>query len=350
MPRRIAAAAVLLGCLLTFPLAAMRVEGTGASFDATGILFDDIALRPGVTADIHVTVMGDHKAQDCILVLHGGPFTAESWRPFAEALGGGHCVLGLDMPARGLSTPPAGAVFGDLLLDDYVNVVLGVLGRLEGDLHIRPATIAGHSLGGMVLQMVQQRLVDQGTSLNRRYHIREAILVAPDFPQDVAWTFADNGGAASIAPFIVQDPVLGSILRIEAAAWPGFFFTNKDGDLIPSAPIPAEITAGGWVAPGEPEQAINQLLGAGAFTSRPHIDAGIFAKGTRLRVVSFEGDGFILASETPALYAYLTGDTTLACSVTIDDPDTVHATYISDPELLVEALAASDRCRYGRPR
>jgi pimeloyl-ACP methyl ester carboxylesterase len=349
MFKHLVATAALLGCLLTFPLAASQVPPS-TTFDATGILFHDLELRPGVTADIHVTVMGDLEAKDCLLILHGGPFTAESWRPFAEALGSDHCVLGLDMPARGQSTVPVGIVFGDLLLDDYVNVVLRVLDRLEGELHIRPETIGGHSLGGIVLQMVQQRLVEEGTSLKQRYHIREAILVAPDFPQDVPWTFGDNGGAASIAPFIVEDPVLGSVLRIEAAAWPGFFFTNKEGNLIPTAPTPAEIAAAGWVAPGEPEQALNQLLGAGSFSGRPHVDAGIFAKGTRLRVIAFEGDGFILSSETPALYAYLTGDETFACSVGVPGIDTVHATFISDPEILVAALEASDRCRYGKPR
>ena len=343
-------AAGLIACLLAFPLAASAKPFTPSiTADATGFLFHGISLRAGVTADIHVTVMNDADAKDCLFILHGGPFTAESWRPFAETLGGDHCVLGLDMPARGQSTAPVGIVFGDLLLDDYVSIVLGVLDRLEHELHIKPRTIVGHSLGGVVLQMAQQRLIDEGTSLKRRFNIREAILVASDFPQDVPWAFGDNGGAAAIAPFIVEDPVLGSVLRIEAAAWPAFFFTNKEGHLIASAPAPAEITAGGWVAPGEPEQALNQLLGAGPFTSRPHIQAGIFGKGTRLRVVAYEGDGFILLSESPGLYSYLTGDESQGCFVGVLGADTVHATHISDPALLVTALAASEDCRYGRP-
>ena len=345
---RLAVLATVL-VLAAVPAAADDTPSFALAIDDTGILFFDVELRPGAEADIHVTVIGDVNAKNCQVTLHGGPFTAETWRPYAEALGDGSsgediCVLAIDMPARGESSVPRGIVFGELLLDDYVNVVLGVLDRLEA-LDIEPRTLVGHSMGGIVAQMVQQRLVDKGTSLEKRYDISEAILVAPDYPRDVPWGFVDSGAAGPIiGSFIISDPTLGNIMEIPAEAWPAFYFTNLAGEIVDGAPTPAEVVELGYIAPGEPELGINQLLGLSPFAERPRAEAGIFAEDTRLRVVAYENDGFILLEETPALYTHLTGDPALNCFVPVLGPGTTHATQISDPELLVTTLAAFDDC------
>lgn len=330
--------------LLGAPLAAAAHPATTA--DATGYLFHDVPIRPGVKADLHVTAIGDLDSRDCYFILHGGGFTAEGWRPFGGALGHRGCVLALDFPAHGSSSLPVGLAFTDLLLDDYVTMAIRVLDRLDRDVDLEPRTIVGHSQSGVVVQMLQQRLTDQGTDLQRRFGIREAVLVASDLPAEVPWVFGDNGGAAAIAPFMVTDPVLGPILQIPAAAWPAFFFTNRFGVLVPGAPTPAELVARGWVSPGEPAEAINQLLGAGAFATRPHIEEGIFARNTRLRVVTYEGDGFILTEDSQRLYRYLTGDDEDECFVHLTNPETVHATHMSHPGRLIAALESSERCRY----
>lgn len=88
------------------------------------------------------------------------------------------------------------------------------------------------------------------------------------------------------------------------------------------------------------------MLGAGAYPARPSIAAGTFAKHTRLRVVTYEGDGFILTEDSRGLYRYLTGDESDACFVPLTDPETVHATHISHPQRLIAALEAADRCKY----
>jgi len=92
---------------------------------------------------------------------------------------------------------------------------------------------------------------------------------------------------------------------------------------------------------------IAQLLGLPPFAARPSIDAGIFIQDTRLRAVAYENDGFILLSETPALYTHLTGDENLNCFVAVMGSDKTHATQISNPASLVAALAAFEDCEYG---
>ena len=313
----------------------------------TGFLLEDIELRPGVTVDLFVSVYGDIATKRCQLAVHGGVYAAASWRPYAEALGDDSCVLAVDLPGRGKSGLPQGLLFGALSLDDYVTATIGVLERLEL-LDIEPETILGHSMGGTLVQMMQQRLVEQGTNLERRFDIREAILVASDLPAEVPWALGDSGQLGDlIEAFAVEEPGLGTLFEIPAVLWPAFFFTNLAGDVVPSAPTPAEIEAEGYNALGEPLLAIHQLNGTGGFASRPSVDAGIFIEDTRLRLVTYEQDGFVLPSETEALYEHLTGDASRRCFVLIEGPDTTHAMQLSNPARLVDAIAGAAGCAYG---
>ncbi|MEM9555673.1 MAG: alpha/beta fold hydrolase [Acidobacteriota bacterium] len=341
------AAGLALALAAALPAAAPPV--IALSLTDTGVLFHDIALRPGVAVDLHVTVMGDVDSKACQVAVHGGPWTAETWRPYFEALraaeGDDVCVLAVDLPGHGLSSVPTGIVFGQLLMDDYVTAVLAVLERLDQSLDIEPRTLVGHSLGGTVVQMAQQRLVDQGSSLEKAFDISEAILVASDYPREVPWAFVDSGAAGPvIGSFIVDDPQLGAIMRIPAEAWPAFFFTNLAGELVDGAPTPQEIVDRGYVAPGEPELVIAQLLGLPPFAARPSVDAGVFDDDTRLRVVAYDNDGFILLGESQGLYIHLTGDASLACFVGVLGPGTTHGTQVSDPSALVDALRSADGC------
>lgn len=313
----------------------------------TGLLLADIELRPGVTVDLFVAIYGDIEAKRCQFAVHGGVYAAASWRPYAEALPGDPCVLAVDLPGRGGSSLPHGLIFGALFLDDYVTALIGVLERLE-DLDIEPTTILGHSMGGTLVQMLQQRLIDEGTNLEHRFDIREAILVAPDLPANVPWALGDSGQLSGlIEAFAVDEPGLGTLFEIPAALWPAFFFTNLDGVVVPSAPTPEEIEAQGYNALGEPLLAIHQLNGTGGFPSRPSVDAGIFTEDTRLRLVTYEHDGFVLPSETEALYHHLTGDASRRCFVLVEGADTTHAMQLSNPARLTEALAGIRHCTYG---
>ena len=115
---------------------------------------------------------------------------------------------------------------------------------LEGlaDSDVEPKTILGHSLGGTVVQMLQQRLVDEGSSLEDRYDIDEAILVASDLPAEVPWALGDSGDLGGLlAAFAVDDPTHGLLFEIPLSLWPAFFFTNRNGDVAPGSPSTEEI-------------------------------------------------------------------------------------------------------------
>ncbi|PCC74073.1 Pimeloyl-ACP methyl ester carboxylesterase [Nannocystis exedens] len=313
-----------------------------------GFMLTDIELRPGVTVDLFVNLYGELDAasasKSCQFAVHGGVFAAASWRPYAEALGEGACVLAADMPVRGNSGTPEGALFGELDLFDYVTALERVLDRLNAR-GIRPRTILGHSMGGTLVQMLQQRLVDDCTSLRERYGIRDAILVASDLPAEVPWLLGDSGDLSGlIEAFAVDEPGLGELFEIPVALWPAFYFTDRNDNVVPGALTPAQIEAGGFNALGEPLRAIHQLNGTGPFTARPSAAAGLFEKGTRLRAIAYEEDIYVQLGESETLYRHLTGDDSSRCFVPVLGPDTVHVLQFSAAERLVDAIAASDDC------
>jgi len=330
-------------------------HGLDTGADGTvGIMLEDVELRPGVTVDLFVNIYGDFEdfeeiedLSECQYAMHGGVFAAASWRPYAEALGEGGCVLAPDMPVRGNSGIPEGALFGELDLFDYVTAHVEILDRLE-DRDIEPTTILGHSMGGTLLQMTQQRLVDQGSSLEDRFGIDDAILVASDLPAEVPWALGDGGELSGlIEAFAVEDPALGVLFEIPVALWPDFYFTDLMGMVVPNALTTEEIEAGGFNAQGEPLQAIHQLNGTGGFASRPSAAAGLFSdEGTRLRAIAYEQDIYVQLGESEVLYQHLTSDATSACFVPVFGPDTTHVLQFSNPQSLVDALAASEGCEY----
>jgi pimeloyl-ACP methyl ester carboxylesterase len=311
-----------------------------------GIMLEDIELRPGVTVDLFVNVYGDINSESCQFAVHGGVFAAASWRPYAEALGPDACVLAPDMPVRGNSGVPSGALFGELDLFDYVTALEQILDRLEA-LDIEPTTILGHSMGGTLVQMLQQRLVAEGSSLEKRYDIREAILVASDLPAQVPWALGDSGDLSGlIEAFAVSEPDYGLLFEIPVSLWPAFYFTDQNGDVVPNSLTPEEIEAGGFNALGEPLQAIHQLNGTGGYSSRPSAGAGLFVDDTRLRVIAYEQDIYVQLAESETLYHHLTGDPASGCFVPVFGSDTVHTLQFSNPQRLVDAIEASENCDY----
>ena len=313
------------------------------------VLIEDIALRPGVTVDVHVRVYVD-ESRPClgrtVFAVHGFAHTAATWGPLAEALFAGASgdagvvcrVAAVDLPARGGSSPPTGILFGDLLLADYVTALEGTLDGLEAA-GVHPGTIVAHSQGGLLVQMLQQRLLDDGTSLLLRYGVHHALLLASAPPAGIPWNFVDSGTAGAIlGQLIVFDPVLGLVARVPDALFPILFFTDTNGDLVSGAPTPAEVAAGGWNGP-EPLLAALNLVGAPPL-AREAIDPGIFGlgSGTRLSMVSYQEDVLIRPSENAVLFEHLTGRAPDRDFVEVTGLEAVHDVQLSAPQLILDAL------------
>jgi pimeloyl-ACP methyl ester carboxylesterase len=315
------------------------------------LMLHNVALRPGVHSDIHVRVFHnphwscawDHTKT--IFTVHGAAGSANTWEPLSDALfdrfDGDErvCrVAAIDLPGHGGSSPPEGLVFGDLTLEDFGAAVVGTLHRLKHH-GIRPRLALGHSQGGIVLQLAQQALLDDGSSLREAFGIRRAALLGSVAPQAVPWDFADSGaGAGLIMQFASNHPTLGQVFDLPPELWVPIVFTNLNGAIPPSAPAPAEVVQHEYLSL-ESFTALASLVGAPSF-SRPDVDPGVFADhlGTRLGVVAFEHDTLIPPDNSEALYEHLTGEEASCAFSVVLGEDAVHGAPINIPDAVLDAL------------
>ena len=324
------------------------------SVSASDLFFADVPLRPGVTADIHVLVL-ENPNHSCrgktLFAVHGLANTANTWKPLADELFFDNPIgrkvrriLAIHLPGRGGSSLPQGLSFGELTLEDHAQAVIETLKRVRRA-GFWPKSIIGHSQGGLIVQMVQQALIDRGSSLRKAFKIKKAFLLASIGPAAVPWFFAYSGaGELAVGQFLNFSPELGTHVTISDANWPYLYFVSNLNDpstLVPNAPTAAGIAAEEYNGV-EPLYAGLQLVGSEPFT-RPDVDGGIFDNtGTKLQLVAMSLDGFQPASEQQALYEYLTNDPWLTEFAVVDSPDAVHSMHLSNPQGLLESLVPTD--------
>jgi pimeloyl-ACP methyl ester carboxylesterase len=331
-------------------LATLAIAGAAAADPApvsSDILLSNVELRPGVAGDVHLHVTSSpnpHCQGRSILAVHGALSDAASWENFAQAAfaapHGDNTVcrfVAIDLPGHGQSSVPAGILFGDITLHDYVSAVAAALDHLA-DQGLGVNTVMGHSQGGMVLQLLQQRLVDEGSSLRSAYDVRRATLLAAVPPRAIPWAFPTNPGAAVLGQFVSFDPALGVHVSVPSEVWRPLVFSTPTGALAANAPSVEEITARGYASP-EPIATLAELLGTPPF-ARPDVAAGIFAPGlgTQLDVVSFENDAIIRPNESGPQYMYLTGQSTSHGFTVVHGADATHGLIISNPREILDAL------------
>jgi pimeloyl-ACP methyl ester carboxylesterase len=323
----------------------LQADAAALSPTDVSLMFDDIALHTGGVADIHVRLFVDEAApgQSCsvhktAVAVPGYAHTAQTWSAFAEAVFANYpsqiCrVAAIDFPGHGGSPTLAG--FPLLTLDDYASVVLGVIDRL-GQQGLEPTALIGHSQGGMVVQIAQQRLVANGSSLRDALGIKEVTLLAPTMPNALPWVFVENGTAAGLIGGFCQPaaPPNCTHVAIPDFIWPFVFFSRfSDGTPVSNAPNGAGLNA--------PEPIIVTLQLVGALPpGRPAIDAGIFSgqHGSQLSVIAFAEDQIVRPGEAAALFAYLTGGNNGGKFAVVEGSESVHDMYISNPAALLRSI------------
>jgi pimeloyl-ACP methyl ester carboxylesterase len=311
-----------------------------------------VEIRSGVTADINVEVFVNERSPRCrahersLLTLHGIGFTALSWEPMADALfadrhrRSNYCrVYAIDLPGHGGSGLPRGMLFGDMTLSDLLTVYRNTWQRL---LHmgVAPEAVMGHSQGALLTQLLQDRLLAEGSSLKEGFGAREAVLLGASPPAAIEWSAATPELFELLSSFITFSPERGTFAEAPPEAWVAISYTNFAGVPHPDAPL-ADLPR--YTSP-ESIPSVLELFGFAGF-SRPQVRSGIFAAshGTRLSMVAFSQDPFALVSEQEELYEYLTGDGTLARLGIVEDEFAVHNLHNAEPELVLQALPRGGR-------
>lgn len=348
----------------------LLVQAAHAGADDYGLFLEDVELRPGVTSDIHLKVfvndqhpgMGKSRSiGKTVFAIPGWMHTAASWDQYAEALFAHPSkgvptsrLVAIDLPGRGLSSPPDGIRLGELLLDDHVTAILATLDGLRG-YGIYPQEIIGFSQGGALIQMVQQRLLDGGSSLSDEYGILGAVLLATGSlaPIDEGCDCASVPGKfCPLVAFLQTDSELGRYYDIPAWVHPYVFYLNWDEEPQMGTLTWEEIDSRGYRAPG-PLFAAMQMVGYTGYLYDgqpyfpvPEVSPGIFGlqSGTLLHVVGFEDDTMCPASECEEVFDYLIGSPVLSRYTLVEAEDGVHDRVhmlpVTNPSVIIEAMSA----------
>lgn len=338
------------GALVLLLQSATSLADEGSS--AHELRLDDVEIRAGVTADISVTVFVNERSARCAhhgrsaLALGGIAFTAAVWGRLADALfaqrGGPsrYCRLyAIDPPGHGNSELPNGMLFGDMTLIDLLTAYRNTWTRLT-ELGVTPETVIGHSQGALLTQLLQDRLLEEGSSLREEFGARDAVLLGATPPAAIEWSAASPDILALLSGFITFTPERGTFAVAPPEAWVGISYTNFAGVPSPDTSL-ADLAR--FTSP-ESIPSMLELFGFSGF-ARPEVQRGVFARsnGTRLTMVAFTEDPFALVSEQEALYEYLSNDCRLSRLGVVDDEFAVHNLHDVQPQLIVDALSRLDR-------
>lgn len=329
-------------------LLSLAITITQATYVATAEDLTFIAnIRPGVSVRIHADVLENQYAPvhgRTILCIHGLAHAGNAFLPltaqvFADPLLGTSVrrVILLNMPGRGGSGLPSGALFGDLNVDDYATIVIRTLEKAKKQ-GISPNVIVGHSMGGLIIQVAQERLLSRQTSLNARFGVSKINVMGSASPMEVLDPFLESGaGLYILSLYTHSNASLGQFVMVSPTDFLGLFFTDFNQQVVPGAPTPGQVVAFGYKA-NEAIAAAVQTVGTADM--RPSVRAGAFApaNGSQLRVIVGSQDIFSDTSQQRSLYEYLTGDASDVEFHVITASDAVHDQFISNPGAIVTVL------------
>jgi pimeloyl-ACP methyl ester carboxylesterase len=350
--------------VITLALAALimlayATHAYGQSKDVPPIV--TVSLPGGGMVDIQINNYENPSKNDgnkTLFAVHGLAHTGATFELLANELfkknGSDKIdrVLALNFPGRNGSGLPSNLDFGNLTVEDYTAVLLGVLDQLAKQINIE--SIVGHSMGGLIVQTAQNSLRSAGTSLQKEYGIKNVYLVAPSIPNPLQWLFVDSGAASGILAMLIRfDPSLGAYLQLLSSNgeeqadllgfWLTFFFTNSSREFVAGTPFTTALESN-YVS-NEALIMTLQLSGSNGFV-RPSVNPGIFNERVQkcFRIVTFSEDlavpGENLLQEYQDLANFLTGNAQSANVVLIDAPDAVHDMLIANPTEVAKAITS----------
>ncbi|EMN01646.1 alpha/beta hydrolase domain protein [Leptospira noguchii str. 2007001578] len=263
----------------------------------------------------------------------------------------------MDLPGHGGSTMTKGTAaypsnISELSVQNYEEATRALLDAMPSTMiwPDLPTTIVGHSIGGLVVQLLQNKLKSQNSSLFKRYSITSTILIASDIPYPLPWSGSDvtmddpnyNQSAKAFVWNFKVEKILSYFplvtgLFVES---PDDFFINTkysvNGIPVTGPPPPAQVEVMNVLEPYHAAANIVGLDPSGQTQNavpRIPIRNGIWS-GEDLKVVWLDKDVFFTQKETQNLANYLNPGIT-GVMVTISDPEAVHGTPFSKPSLLV---------------
>lgn len=253
--------------------------------------------------------------------------------------GGPKYFVGINMPVD-----PKGDQFGNLNLEDYANATVGVMNALQKNYGAKKfETFYSHSQGCSVVAKTQMNLKERGSSLKKKFGVKnyEFVACAP-IGRTASWFAMENLDIAGFANnFVGYDPTLGVyVKKMDYYNWSGMFFLNLSG--VPYFPTPDQYTEGSVEAPfGATSQLTGWRLGDPAIGEPPFVydpthmkldlPSELFNK-ENVKVDCMSQDGLVTLQECHAAGEFLTGRSNSV--VEINDPGAVHSAIVTNPRMI----------------
>ncbi|EMO13915.1 putative lysophospholipase [Leptospira santarosai str. CBC1416] len=292
-----------------------------------------------------------------VLFVHGFGDNSAFFEPLAKELinqGKATHVYIMDLPGHGASTMTRGTAsaptnVSQLSVGNYGDALRALLGQMVGTEKRTITTIVGHSIGGLVIQLIQNRFRGDGSSILDQYGIENTILIASDIPSALPWFGGDapmsdpNSAKGFVWNFkaekvVETQPFPPHVVTGLFVETPDDFYINTkfavNGVPVTGAPTPAQLEV---LSNLEPYTAAANIVGldpSGQTTnavSRLSVSSNIW-NGFNLKVVWLEKGVFFNQSETQGLAQYLK---TGLNAITISDPEAVHGSPFSKPSLFL---------------
>ncbi|EKR65752.1 MULTISPECIES: alpha/beta hydrolase [Leptospira] len=292
-----------------------------------------------------------------VLFVHGFGDNSAFFEPLAKELinqGKATHVYIMDLPGHGASTmtrgtAPAPANVSQLSVGNYGDALRALLNQMVGTEKRKITTIVGHSIGGLVIQMIQSRFRDGGSSLLDAFGIENTILIASDIPSALPWFGADapitdpNSAKGFVWSFktekvVETQPFPPQVITGFFVETPDDFYINTkfavNGVPVTGAPTPAQLEV---MSNLEPYTAAANIVGldpSGQTTnavSRLSVSPNIW-NGFNLKVVWLDKGVFFNQSETEGLAQYLKAG---SHAITVSDAEAVHGAPFSKPSLFL---------------
>ncbi|MFA5995176.1 MAG: alpha/beta hydrolase [Patescibacteria group bacterium] len=218
MARRVVYLVILLVSVL---LLGKSQTATAAS---PTLVFDDVMMPVSIPDHAGSFVMQVRVAQNPVaaptatkyaVLVHGYSGGPEIWDNFVTAwssMPASQQIAGFIMPAlpgHDLSTQPRDVAYGALTMDDYAQAVIAVLDKVNdpaGDNYYPTKILVGHSMGGMLLPIIEERLItDRNQTLMQNYGITGILDIAPVPTEDTAWSYAEGPTDSNfLSPLLIE--------------------------------------------------------------------------------------------------------------------------------------------------
>ncbi|RHX88523.1 alpha/beta hydrolase [Leptospira stimsonii] len=294
-----------------------------------------------------------------VFCIHGFGDNSALFEPLAKELinqGKADNVYIVDLPGhasssivrgRGTATTPSN--YSELSMGNYTDAMTALLSQMTQTEGKKIQTIVGHSLGGLVIQMIQDRTRKLKSSLYASFGIDNTILIASDIPSPLPWyggdaPMSDPYSAKALVWNFKEDRIVFADDHPPVVEWgrlivsPNDFYINSkfavNGVPVAGAPAGVQLTL---MSSPEPYPAGANIVGldptGNTTTAVPRLSvAQNLWNGFNLKVVWLDKDPFFSQSETQGLAQYLKAGLN---AITISDPEAVHGTPYSKPSLLI---------------